>query len=86
MRKVFLDEAWKDYLWWLDEDGKIAKRINDLIRDIDRKGHRGIGKPEPLKYEFSGCWSRRITEKDRLIYRIDDDSIVVLSCRGHYDD
>lgn len=84
MNKVFTKTAWEEYLYWQTEDKKVLKRINDLIRDIERNGNAGIGKPEGLKHELSGFWSRRITEEHRLIYSLDDKNINIVSCRGHY--
>ena len=84
MIKIFSDIAWDHYLYWQTEDKKILKKINELIRDIERTGNAGIGKPEPLKHELSGYWSRRITDVHRLIYQIDDDKINIISCRNHY--
>lgn len=86
MNKNFTDNGWKDYLYWQTEDRKTLKRINNLIKDIERNGNEGIGKPEPLTGDLSGFWSRRINEKDRLIYQIDGDTINVLACRYHYND
>lgn len=85
MLKIWFDEAWEDYLYWQMQDRKTLKRINELIRDIERDGFSGIGKPEPLKGEFSGFWSRRIDAKNRLAYRISDKALEILSCRCHYD-
>ncbi len=84
MNKVFSDIAWEHYQYWIINDKKVLKKINDLIRDIERNGNSGIGKPEPLKNELSGFWSRRITETHRLIYSIDEDNIYIAKCRGHY--
>jgi len=84
MNKIFSDIAWKQYTSWLDENRKILKRINDLIKDIERNGNKGIGKPEPLRYELSGYWSRRIDEYHRLIYKLEDNNLVIISCRHHY--
>ena len=84
MNKLFSKNAWDEYIYWESEDKKILKKINSLIKDIERNGNEGLGKPEPLKHEFSGYWSRRIDEKNRLIYSINDNYIFVLSCRGHY--
>ena len=85
MKKIWFDEAWDDYMYWQTQDKKTLKRINQLIRDIERgNGFDGIGKPEPLKNEFSGFWSRRIDDCNRLIYRIVGDTLEILSCRGHY--
>ena len=82
----FQKRSWDDYLYWQSTDKKILKRINEIIKDISRNRHNGLGKPEALKGEFSGWWSRRIDEKHRLVYRIIDDIIEIVSCRGHYDD
>ena len=84
MIKVWSDHAWEDYVYWQTQDKKILKRINQLIKDIDRNGYEGIGKPEPLKYELQGYWSRRIDDENRLVYRIVDNNIEIVSCRLHY--
>ncbi len=84
MNKIFSDIAWAHYLYWQSEDKKILRKVNELIRDIERNGNEGLGKPEPLKHELSGYWSRRITEIHRLIYSIDDGNIYIASCKGHY--
>jgi len=86
MNKLFTDNCWADYDYWESEDRKTLSRINKLIDDISRNGNTGIGKPEPLTGELSGFWSRRINDKDRLIYRIDGNDICILSCRYHYGD
>lgn len=86
MNKTFTENGWKDYVFWETEDRKTLKRINSLIKDIERNGNEGIGKPEPLTGELSGFWSRRINEKDRLIYQIEGDTINILACRYHYND
>lgn len=80
----FTRSAWEDYVSWQQEDKKILKRINRLIEDIYRHPFEGLGKPEPLKFQFSGAWSRRITDEHRLIYMVEDDKIVFLSFRNHY--
>lgn len=86
MKVLFLDDGWNDYLWWQANDRKLLKRINQLIADIDRNGHEGIGKPEPLRSDLSGYWSRRINSEHRLVYRIDEDDIIhVAACRFHYE-
>ena len=85
MNKVFSDFAWEDYIQWQTEDKKTLRKINELIKDIDRNGYEGIGKPEPLRHDLTGYWSRRITDKDRLIYRILDETIYIIACKGHYD-
>lgn len=84
MHKVWFDEAWNDYLYWETQDKKTLRRINALIKEIERDNFDGIGKPEPLRGEFSGFWSRRIDETNRLVYRISNGTIEILSCRGHY--
>ena len=86
MNKGFADTGWQDYLYWQTEDRKTLKKINQLINDIARNGNDGIGKPEPLSGNLSGYWSRRINDKDRLIYRIDENNIYILACRFHYGD
>ena len=86
MNKVFSDKAWIDYQYWIATDKKIVLKINELIKDIERNGNKGIGKPEPLKHELSGYWSRRITSEHRLVYSIDKDNINIAMCRNHYDD
>lgn len=80
----FTDECWSDYLYWQDQDKRTLKRINLLIKDAQRDPFAGIGKPEPLKGNLSGCWSRRIDETNRLVYRVDGDALTVVSCRYHY--
>ncbi|MDD4627054.1 MAG: Txe/YoeB family addiction module toxin [Syntrophomonas sp.] len=84
MNKIFSDISWEHYLYWQVNDKKILRKINDLIKDIERNGNDGLGKPEPLKHELSGYWSRRITSAHRLIYSIDGDNIYIASCKGHY--
>ena len=84
MRIIFDDSAWSDYLWWQVQDRKVLKRINLLIKDVERNGNECIGKPEALRHQFSGWWSRRITDEHRLVYKFTDDSIVIASCRYHY--
>ncbi len=86
MRIDFTETGWSDYLYWQGQDKKILKRTNQLIRDIDRNGNQGIGKPEALKGDLSGWWSRRINDTNRLVYRLKDGRIEILQCRGHYSD
>ncbi len=86
MRKIWFDEAWEDYLYWQTQDKKTLKRINMLLKDIERGNSDGIGKPEPLKGDMSGFWSRRIDEVNRLVYRITGDLLEIVSCKGHYED
>jgi toxin YoeB len=83
----FTDTGWDDYVFWINQDKKTIKRINNLIEDIERNGHDGIGKPEPLRNYLSGWWSRRIDENNRLVYRIiSDNTIEISQCKGHYSD
>ena len=84
MRLVWDEHAWEDYLWWQTQDRKTLKRINLLIRNIIRNGNEGIGKPEPLKHDFAGYWSRRIDDEHRLVYRLAGDEVRIASCRYHY--
>ena len=77
-------DAWEEYLFWQTQDKKTLKRINQLIKDIRRNPFEGIGKPEPLKGNLAGFWSRRIDEKHRLVYAVEEDSVLIFSCRGHY--
>jgi toxin YoeB len=77
-------EAWDSYVWWQAQDRKTLKRINDLVKDAQRDPFSGIGKPEPLKHSLSGCWSRRIDETNRLVYIVEDESLIIISCRYHY--
>ena len=85
MNKLWQDEAWEDYLYWQTQDRKTLKRINQLLNDISRNGYNGIGKPEPLKGNFTGWWSRRIDTTNRLVYRINNGIIEIAQCRSHYD-
>jgi len=80
----FLEDAWHDYLYWQTQDKKTLKRINQIIKDIQRNPFNGIGKPEPLKFDLSGLWSRRINQEHRLIYQVLDDEIIIIQCRYHY--
>lgn len=82
---AFTSVSWEEYTYWQTEDRKTLRRINQLISDIVRNGYEGIGKPEPLSGNLTGFWSRRIDNTNRLVYRIDDDKIVIYSCRYHYD-
>lgn len=85
MRKIWSDEAWEDYLDWQMQDKKTLRRINLLIKDAERNPYTGLGKPEPLRGDLSGFWSRRIDDKNRLIYRVSSDFLEIASCKGHYD-
>lgn len=85
MKKIWSDKAWDDYLYWQTQDKKTLKRVNQLVKDIERNNFEGIGKPEALKGNLSGFWSRRIDDANRLIYRINGEFIDILSCKGHYE-
>lgn len=85
MKIQFTEEAWKDFEWFLDKDKRIVKRIRELLKDIGRHPDEGIGKPERLRFQLSGCWSRRITKEHRLVYKVDKDTVTVISCRYHYE-
>ncbi|MDM8538857.1 Txe/YoeB family addiction module toxin [Desulfobacterales bacterium HSG17] len=84
MRLVFTESAWKDYLWFQDNNRKLLKRINALIKDVLRSPFEGIGKPEALKSDLSGYWSRRITSEHRLVYSASEKEVIVIACRFHY--
>ncbi|WP_203335459.1 Txe/YoeB family addiction module toxin [Nocardioides limicola] len=84
MKVVFSARGWDDYLWWQQQDRKLLKRINQLVRDVMRNGNEGIGKPEPLKHGFQGYWSRRINDEHRLVYKVVDDEVRIAACRYHY--
>jgi toxin YoeB len=86
MNKSWDDEAWEDYIVWQNEDKKTLRKINLLLKDINRNPFTGIGKPEPLKHAWKGYWSRKIDDKNRLIYRINNDKIEIAQCKAHYDD
>lgn len=79
-------DAWEDYLYWQTHDKKILKRINQLVKDISRNPFEGIGKPEPLKENLAGLWSRRINGEHRIVYAVEDNTVLIFSCRGHYND
>lgn len=83
---LFTEDAWEDYLYWQTQDKKILKRINQLLQDIERNGYNGIGKPEPLRGDLSGFWSRRIDDEHRIVYHVTEDRVEIIQCRGHYDD
>ena len=82
---VFSESAWQDYLYWQTQDKKTLKKINLLLQDIVRNGYEGIGKPEPLKEDLSGFWSRRIDDKNRIVYRISEEYIEIIQCKEHYE-
>ena len=84
MNLIFSDKGWEEYMYWQNTDKQILKKINQLIKDIKREPFEGIGKPEPLKYELSGFWSRRISDEHRLVYEVSESYIAIVSCRFHY--
>lgn len=84
MKINFHENAWSDYLYWQQNDKKILKRINKLIKEISRTRFEGIGKPEPLKHSLSGYWSRRINDEHRIVYAVEGKTIIVIQCRYHY--
>lgn len=84
MLLVWDEHSWDDYLWWQEQDRRVLKRINTLIRDIAHNGNEGLGKPEPLKHDFAGYWSRRITDEHRLVYKVTESEILIAACRYHY--
>lgn len=86
MRLLWEETAWEDYLYWQTQDKKTMKRINALIKDIQRNLYDGIGKPELLKGNLSGWWSRRIDGENRIVYREKEGAVIIASCKGHYDD
>jgi toxin YoeB len=85
MKIIFTPISWNDYTSWLKNDKKILKKINQLIKDIQRTPFEGLGKPEPLKFDLSGYWSRRITREHRLVYKIRGNELLIYSCRFRYD-
>lgn len=84
MKKLWTETAWDDYLYWQRHDKKTLRRVNRLVQDIERNGYDGIGKPEPLRGDLSGWWSRKIDDKNRIIYRLVDGAVEITQCRGHY--
>ncbi|MCM1252121.1 MAG: Txe/YoeB family addiction module toxin [Clostridium sp.] len=87
MSKItFAESAWEEYLYWQSQDKKTIRKINNLLKAIQREPFSGEGKPEPLKGEQTGKWSRRINEQDRLVYEIKNEHIIITQCKGHYDD
>ena len=85
MKLLWDERAWSDYLSWQDSDKKTLRKVNALLKDIQRSPYDGIGKPEPLKENLSGWWSRRIDSANRIVYREKDGVIVIASCKGHYE-
>ncbi len=86
MRLLWDERAWEEYLYWQAQDKKTLKRINLLLKDIQRNTFAGIGEPEPLKDNLSGWWSRRIDSANRIVYKEKDGAIIIIQCKGHYDD
>lgn len=84
MKLIFSDEAWDDYLYWQKQDKRMTDRINKLIREIQREPFSGVGKPEALKHALSGYWSRRITDEHRIVYRVEEDGLLIAQLRFHY--
>lgn len=85
MKLLWEERAWTEYLYWQSQDKKTLKRLNLLLKDIQRDCFEGIGKPEPLKDNLAGWWSRRIDEANRVVYRRQGENIIIASCKGHYD-
>lgn len=81
---TWASQAWQDYLYWQSRDKKTLKRINTLIKDIQRQPFQGLGDPEPLRHQWSGYWSRRIDREHRLVYKVTDNAVVIVQCRYHY--
>ncbi len=84
MKLVFSDEAWDDYVYWQKQDRKMVERINKLIQEVKRDPFSGVGKPEPLKHALAGFWSRRITDEHRMVYRVENDALLIAQLRYHY--
>jgi toxin YoeB len=84
MWKAWTDVAWEDYLYWQTQDRKTLKRVNNLLKEIDRAPFSGIGKPEPLTGNWQGYWSRRIDEANRIVYKVENEQLVIVQCGGHY--
>ena len=86
MKKLWTDRGWADYQFWQFQDRKTLRKINQLIADIERNGYTGIGKPEPLRGDLTGWWSRQIDDKNRIVYRLADAHVEISQCKGHYED
>ncbi len=84
MKLIFADEAWEDYLYWQKQDGRMVERINKLIRETQREPFTGVGKPEPLKHALAGFWSRRTTDEHRMVYRVENDALMIAQLHFHY--
>ena len=85
MRIIFSKNAWEDYISWQTEDKKMLRKVNELFKDMQRTPYEGKGNPEPLKYDLTGLWSRRIDREHRLVYKVENNNILIYSCRYHYD-
>lgn len=85
MNLLFSTRAWEDYVYWQQTDKKVLKKINELIKEIARNPHEGIGKPEPLKHAYAGYWSRRITDEHRLVYKVEESTVKIAQARYHYE-
>lgn len=86
MIKSWADEAWEDFCYWEEKNKQVFQKIKKIIKDIDRNGYEGIGKPEPLKGDLSGYWSRRLDHSNRIVYKIEEDTIKIIQCGSHYRD
>jgi toxin YoeB len=86
MDKIWSDNAWEDYLYWQSQDKKTLRKINSLLKECERTPGEGTGKPERLRHLHAGYWSRRINDKDRLVYKVEDGRLMIASCRSHYGD
>lgn len=84
MRYVFTQQAWDDYQWWVKSDKRVLRRVNELIKATARDPFEGIGKPEPLRHQLQGYWSRRISGEHRLVYTVSEDELIIVACRFHY--
>jgi len=84
LKKIWSDKSWEDYLYWQKQNKNMLKKINQLIRDIERNPFEGIGKPEPLKNNLTGWWSRRIDDTHRIVYRVVKDNLEIAQCKDHY--
>ena len=85
MKKIWSEKSWDDYLYWQKQNKNLLKKVNNLIKDIERSPFEGLGKPEPLKGNLSGWWSRRIDDTHRIVYRMENGNLEIVQCKGHYD-
>jgi toxin YoeB len=86
VKKLWTDLGWDNYLYWQEQDKKVLRKLNRLLKDIERGPYEGLGKPEPLKHELSGWWSHHIDDENRIVYRIKDGNLEISQCKGHYSD